>query len=134
MLRGCEMKLKVTFAFCLLSAALYAQDFRATLTGLVTDPSGSAVPNATVKATNVETNTSKEVKTTSLGNYTIPYLDPGNYKLEVTAAGFQSLIRENIVLRVADKLNLPLQLSVGLATQSITVVEAQSTVETGDAS
>ena len=43
-------------AVLLLSAGLYAQDFRATLTGTVTDPSGAAIPNATVKATNVATN------------------------------------------------------------------------------
>jgi hypothetical protein len=128
------MRLRTTFVLLLLSACLFAQDFRATLTGLVTDPTGAAVPDATVKVTNIETNTSKEVKTTSLGNYTIPYLDPGNYKLEVTAAGFQSLIRENIVLRVADKVNLPVQLAVGLATQSVTVTEAQAVIETGDAS
>ncbi len=56
-----------------------AQDFRATLSGLVTDPSGAAVPNATVKATNTATNESREVKSTSLGVYTIPYLNPGAY-------------------------------------------------------
>ncbi len=128
------MRLKTTFALLLLSVCLFAQDFRATLTGLVTDPTGAAVPDATVKVTNIETNTSKEVKTTSLGNYTIPYLDPGNYRLEVNAAGFQNLIRENIVLRVADKVNLPVQLAVGLATQSVTVTEAQAVIETGDAS
>ncbi len=124
----------VVFSTAALAAGLYAQDFRATLTGLVSDPSGAAVPGANVKATNTGTNSSKEVQTTAEGNYTIPYLDPGTYKIEVTAAGFQSLVRENIVLRVADKVNLPLQLAVGAATESITVSEVQSVVETGDAS
>ena len=72
----------------LLSAGLYAQDFRATLTGTVTDPSGSAIPNATVRATNIAINATKEAKTTSEGVYSIPYLDPGVYNVEVSANGF----------------------------------------------
>jgi Carboxypeptidase regulatory-like domain len=128
------MKIRCAAALVLLSAGLSAQDFRATLTGIITDPSGAAVPGATVRAINLETNSSKEVKTTSIGNYTIPYLDPGNYKIDVAAPGFQTLIRENIVLRVADKVNLPLQLAVGQATESVTVSGAQAVIETADAS
>jgi hypothetical protein len=116
-----------------LSISLHAQDFRATLTGVVEDPSGAAIPQATVKAISIDTNTTKEVKTTSIGNYTIPYLDPGNYRVEVSASGFQMLIRETIVLRVADKMNLPLQLAVGQSSQSVTVTDAQSVIETGSA-
>ena len=80
----------------ILAAAASAQDFRATLTGIVTDPSGAAIPGATVRAINVSTNTVKEVQTTNIGNYTIPYLDPGTYRVEASAPGFQTLIRENI--------------------------------------
>src|SRR5215831_20833334 len=99
--------------FLLLCATAFAQDFRATLTGTVTDPSGAAVPNATVKATNTGTNAVKEVKTTSDGVYTIPYLEPGVYDVEVTATGFQVLRHAAITLQVAQKLNLPMVLTVG---------------------
>src|SRR5689334_5568205 len=95
---GVNMKLRVLTALLSISAALFAQDFRATLTGTVTDPSGAAIPAATVKATNIATNAVKEVKTTSDGAYTIPYLDPGNYDIEALASGFQGLKRPNIVL------------------------------------
>jgi hypothetical protein len=115
------------------SCALVAQEFRATITGIVTDPSGAAVPGATVKATNIANNISKEVETTSAGVYTVPYLDPGVYTIEVTATGFQTLKREQIVLRVADRVNLPLQLTVGQVTESITVVGRQEVLETADA-
>ena len=122
--------------FCvlfLLAACLCAQDFRATLTGIVTDPSGAAVPGATVKAINVNTKIEKEVKTTSVGNYTIPYLDPGVYRIEVSAEGFQTLVREQIVLRVADKVNLPLQLAIGKTTEQMVVTTQQDVVETASA-
>ncbi len=119
--------------FTLLTACVSAQDFRATLTGIVTDPSGAAVPDATVKAINNNTNTTKEVKTTSIGNYTIPYLDPGTYKVEVIAPGFQTLIRSNITLRVADKVNLGIQLTVGQTSESVTVTAEQAVIETASA-
>src|SRR5262245_44033064 len=120
--------------FFLLCAAAFGQDFRATLTGTVTDPSGAAVPNATVKAVNTATNAAKEVKTTSDGVYTIPYLDPGVYDVETSAAGFQALKRTGITLQVAQKMNLPLQMTVGQMTQEITVVGQQEVIDTADAS
>jgi hypothetical protein len=128
------MSLRSVLTFCLFSAAAFSQDYRATLTGTVTDPSGAAVPNASVKATNTGTNAIKEVKTTSDGVYTIPYLDPGVYDVEVTAAGFQQLKRSQITLQVAQKMNLPLQMTVGQMTQEITVTGQQEVIDTADAS
>jgi len=116
-----------------LCAVLSAQDFRATLTGTVTDPSGSSIPNATVKATNTATNATKEVKTTSDGVYTIPYLDPGVYNIEATATGFQTLKRNGITLEVAQKLNLAIAMTVGQMTQEVTVSGQQEVVDTADA-
>ncbi len=120
-------------ALAALAASAFAQDFRATLTGLVTDPSGAAIPGATVKATNLGTNASKDAKTTSFGVFTIPYLDPGVYNVEVSAAGFQTQVREKIVLRVADKVNLPVELKIGQAAQSVVVLAEQEVIETASA-
>src|SRR5262245_35247968 len=98
---------------CLLCGALHAQEYRAAITGTITDPSGASVPNATVKATNPATNTASETKTNSDGVYNIPLLEPGKYRIEVTANGFQTLNRAGITLAVGQRLNLPLQLTVG---------------------
>jgi hypothetical protein len=116
-----------------LAASVLAQDFRATITGIVTDQAGAAIPNATVKAINVETNETKEARTSAGGHYTVPYLNPGIYNIEVSANGFQTLRREQIVLRVADKLNLPLEMTVGRVSETITVSGQQEAVETGSA-
>src|SRR5947207_13276697 len=96
-------------AFMLFSTATFlcAQDFRATLEGDVSDPSGAGVANATVKATKLENNETKEAKTTAEGHYTIPYLNPGIYNIEVRANVFSTLKMENIVLRMADQVNFP---------------------------
>ncbi len=114
-------------------AGAYAQDFRATISGLVTDPNGQAVANAIVRAIRVDTNETKEVKTTSEGRYSIPYLNPAIYTIEVTANGFQTLRRQEITLRVADKLDLPLQLTVGQVSETVTVSGQQETLEAGSA-
>src|ERR1017187_5967823 len=129
--RGRRMMTKsVLLLLCALG--LFAQD-RATLTGIVKDPSGATVPNATVKATNIANNESFEGKTTSDGLYTIPYLAPGEYNVEVTAAGFQTVRRQAITLSVSQRLNLPVQLTVGQATTEVTVTGQVETVDTADA-
>src|SRR5260370_32104168 len=116
--------------FC---ASVFAQDYRATLTGQVSDASGAFVPNATIKATNLGTNSGAEAKTNESGSYTLPYLQPGNYNVEVMAEGFQSVKRENIILRVSDKQNLPITMQVGQTNQEITVVGQQEIIQTTNA-
>jgi hypothetical protein len=128
MIRNCAL------ALLLLSCTgLFAQDFRATLTGTVTDPSGAAVPNASIKATNTATNISKEAKTNSDGNYTIPFLDPGVYTVEVSATGFQTFRNQDLTLQVAQRMNFPIHLTVGQASTEITVTGQVETIETADA-
>jgi len=116
-----------------LPTILLAQDFRGVISGQVTDPYGAAISGATVRATNVETSEVRDVKTTAEGSYTIPYLNPGVYDLEVTAPGFHTLKREKIVLQVADKLNLTLKLQLGSVTETVTVTAQQEVLETGSA-
>jgi Carboxypeptidase regulatory-like domain/TonB-dependent Receptor Plug Domain len=117
----------------LLAASVIAQDFRATIGGLVTDPNGQAIAGATVRAIRVDTNEAKEVKTTSEGRYSIPYLNPGIYNIEVSANGFQTLKRESITLRIADKLDLPLQMTVGQVSETVTVTGQQEVLDAGSA-
>jgi len=123
---------RVLIVLLALVALAYAQDDRATISGTVVDSSGATVPRAVIKATRVDTNEVKEVRSTSDGHYSIPYLIPGLYNIEVTASGFQTLKRQNISLRVADKLNLTLELTVGNVSETVTVV-GQEVIETGSA-
>jgi carboxypeptidase family protein len=116
-----------------LTSCVFAQDFRATVGGLVTDSNKQAIAGAIVRATRVDTNETKEVRTTSEGRYSIPYLNPGIYNIEVTANGFQTLKRESITLRVADKVDLPLQLTVGQVSETVTVTGQQEVLDTGSA-
>ena len=116
-----------------LVAVASAQDFRATLSGQITDASHSAIPGATVKATNLSNNAIKEAKSNTEGYYTLPYLDPGNYMVEVFSSGFQTLKRDAVTLRVADKLNMPFEMTVGQMTQEVTITSQQEILDTGTA-
>ena len=123
-------KCQAAFVFC---AVLNAQDFRATITGQVTDASVRSIANATVKTVNVATGEGSETKTNSEGFYTLPYLNPGTYNVEVSASGFNTLKREGIILRVADKQNLTVTLQVGQVTQEVTVVGQQEIIQSTNA-
>src|SRR5947209_8735985 len=74
---------------CLCASLAPAQEFRSTISGHVTDASGSAVPNAKVQAVNVDNNETTTANTDNSGAYTVPFLRPGNYRLTATAAGFK---------------------------------------------
>lgn len=80
-----ELRLISAFAFALLA---WGQTYQGSLTGAVTDPSGASLPKAAVRVTNQLTNVSRSVDTDSQGRYTVVYLAPGSYSVEVTAAGF----------------------------------------------
>jgi len=125
-LRGCLL----LFIFTDWAAA---QDFRATLSGNVTDSSGGRIPAATITAVNRDTNETKTAKSAADGHYTIPYLTPGVYDIEGAANGFQRLKREGITLEVAGKVELDFQLTVGKMETEITVVGQQEVIDTTNA-
>ena len=89
---------QVPCILALLSASMIAQDFRATLTGRILDPSNAAVPNVPVEVRNVGTNEITAVVADSEGRYIAPLLRPGAYRVSVEAPGFKKFIREGLVL------------------------------------
>lgn len=78
----------VLMIFSLPVPLLQAQQAEATLSGKVTDSSGSALPNAKVSVRNVETSQAAEVRTDGTGTYNLPKLAPGDYELTVSVKGF----------------------------------------------
>src|ERR1051325_1064974 len=107
----------------LLSLALTAfpQDFRATLTGHVSDPNGAAVSGATVTVRNLQTNEEKTATTSDEGNYTVPFLQPGKYSVTVEAAGFNKAVSDNVELHTADKATMDVALEIGQVTTTVNV-------------
>src|SRR5215475_8700236 len=135
------MKEKLRHHYCriallLLSLAVTAgaQEFRGSITGRITDPTGAALPGTSVSLKNVETNIIATVTTNEDGSYNFPLLQPGKYQLSVTQQGFKAAQRENIELRIADKLTLDVKLEVGAATESVQIVGSSQALETGSVS
>ena len=98
-----------------------AQEFRATLTGRVSDAGGAAVPNAKVTARNLQTSEEFNVTSNEEGNYTLPFLIPGNYRVTVEAAGFKKAVNDSLALHVNDKATLNFTLEVGQVEQTVNV-------------
>jgi hypothetical protein len=116
--RICSFVVIVLFA---LSISVAAQETRGSITGRVTDANGASIPNARVTVTNLDTNIAPNVTTNQDGDYTIPYLLSGRYRLTVEAPGFKRLLRENIELQIGDKLGLDLQLETGAVSDTVTI-------------
>ncbi len=100
---------------------LWGQGERGTFNGTVTDPTGSVVANATVTAINVATSVETASVTTNAGVYRMPYLQPGTYRISVSAPGFKTALRDNVILAVAQTLTVDFQLEVGAVTEQVTV-------------
>src|SRR5215510_11643455 len=111
-----------------------AQEFRGSLTDRITDPTGAALVGATVNLKNAETNIVNATSTNEDGVYNFPLLQPGKYQLSVTQQGFKAAQRNNIELRVADKLTVDVQMEVGTATESVQIVGSSPALETGSVS
>ena len=92
------------------------------------------MPGAKVLATERSTNEAFHAVTNQDGYYTLPYLQPSTYDLEVEATGFTSQRRTNVTLMVAEKLDLPIQLELGKVSETITVVAESASLQTADAS
>src|SRR5262245_56101317 len=94
-------------------APLWAQGERATITGTVTDQSGSAVSQAKIRAVHVATSVERRTITTSEGAYTIPALPVGEYRLEIEASGFRTLVRTGIPLSAGSTVRIDGVLELG---------------------
>ncbi len=103
-----------------------AQINTSTIAGVVRDESGAAVPNAKVVALVVATGQQREVTGDSGGEFVLPQLSPGVYRLTVTAPGFQTAIVENLSLNIAERATVNVSLKVGQVSEQVTV-EASAT-------
>src|SRR5207247_1032374 len=125
----------VVFAlFVLLTVSAFPQDYRATISGQVTDSSGAAIPRAKVKAVQRDTGDVRETVKNQEGFYVLKTLQPRHYDLEVAAHGFQTIKRAGVTVLVAEKIDISFRLHVGSVNEQVIVTADIETLQTADAS
>ena len=97
------------------------QETRGSIVGRVTDTSGAVVPAAVVKATHQQRNVTVESSTNAQGYYQILFLVPGVYQVSATVAGFKSFLRDDVEVRLGDRINLDVTLEVGEVSVAVAV-------------
>jgi Carboxypeptidase regulatory-like domain/TonB dependent receptor len=109
-----------------------AQNNKGTIVGVVTDPNDALVKEARITVINMATGDTREATSNSDGTYTVPNLEPGKYRVTVDAAGFQSVVFEEVTVETNARLPLDVKFGgVAGATGSVTVTaEAAPLVET----
>lgn len=113
------------------TASLHAQRYLGGLSGTVADQTGAILPGAQVTAVEASTKFTTEVTSGADGAFSMPSLSPGTYSVSVTAKGFKTETRINIVLTAGQVVQLDFKLSPGSVTQSIQVVsETSSLIDT----
>jgi len=115
---------------CLLSASLlavggadfiHAQTDRGTITGTVSDASGAVIAGVSVAATNISTGVESKTTTGASGNYTIPFLPAGIYKISAEQSGFKKHIRDQVSVPVGQTVRQDIGLEVGEVSQTVEV-------------
>ncbi|MBV9038331.1 MAG: TonB-dependent receptor, partial [Acidobacteriaceae bacterium] len=114
----------------LFSSVAFGQRDLGTITGIITDASGAAVPNAKVTITEDATGVSYNTQTNDSGNYNQPTLKPGTYTITVEAAGFQKAQQKNIVVNPGQPTGADIALQVGNASQTVEVQAAAPLLQT----
>jgi outer membrane receptor protein involved in Fe transport len=134
---GCKYRSIFSIILLFLASALFplhllAQS-AASVSGTVVDSSGAAVPDARISLRNTGTNVEQATITSSSGTYSIINVPPGDYSIQVTKTGFSVATITQVVLGVSQAANLNFSLNPGAVTQSVTVTEESSTVESSTA-
>lgn len=112
---------RILMAFVLLSGPGLAQETTATLLGRVYDQSGALLVGALVRVENNETGQSRLAVTDGSGSFRLSQLAPGNYRVSVEKAGFQSVVKQNISLGVSQEIVLNFTLPLGTIAESVVI-------------
>src|ERR1700685_2516838 len=127
-----QSRLAFVIMALLLAAPLLAQN--AEISGLITDPSGLAVPNARVAVQSADTDAKRTVSSNQRGEYSVPALLPGPYNITIEANGFKTIHQNGVAVEVDQRARLDFALAVGSTTEIITVQGSAPLLNASDAS
>ncbi len=130
-MRFCKSAVSVLLLLLVvLTSSMLAQQTSGNLTGVVYDPTGATVPNATVVAMNQATNVSSSAVSTSSGEYRISNLPPGTYNLNVTSAGFAAAQVKGVNVPLNQTVTTNVTLVLNSSATTVEVVASSATIDT----
>lgn len=124
----------VSLLLLVVAGVCQAQESRGTILGRVTDAQGAVIPNASVQVTNKAMGTKQALTTNDVGMYQASYLIPGEYEITIEVQGFKKFVREGILVRVADRIEVNSTLEVGGSAETVTVTAEAPLLNTTSAS
>jgi hypothetical protein len=127
-MRGVMMLCAVLIA--LSSARMSAQIDQGALIGVVQDSTGAVVVKAAVTLTDMDTGLVLRAVTNRSGNYFFAPIKTGRYMVSASAPGFETTVQQNIVVHVTDRLDVPLKLTPGKVTDTVTVTSSAPLLQT----
>src|SRR5215472_1935954 len=117
----------------LFSGIVCAQSTNASLSGLVIDASKARIAGAMIAAISSATNIRDETTTNATGEYYLPSLLPGTYRIEAEKTGFKKLVRLDVTLHVQDTVKIDFEMAIGSASETIRVEGGAPLLNTSDA-
>jgi hypothetical protein len=118
----------------MIAVPAHGQEFRGTLSGKVTDTTGAVIPKANVTVTEMNTGTINRTVSDADGQWVVPFLLPGTYKVEAQATGFEAIVHNSITLQAQEHPIIDLSMSIGQASETVTVTSATPLIDQANAS
>ncbi len=114
----------------LLPTAAEAQVLYGSIVGNVKDPTGAAVPGATVTITHRQTNQARRTITNDTGAYTFSTVSSGSYSIQVAAPGFTTFVQEQMMVAINDVTRVDVTLKLGSVSETVVVTAETATLQT----
>ena len=127
----CTLVVALLSAVAIESGFAQSQALNGQIEGIVLDQNKAALPDALITVTNLETGTTRIVRTDESGVYRFPLLPLGTYCITAEALNFKKLVREGITLTTGQTATVDLYLSTGDVTEVVTVSSDTSIVDAG---
>ncbi len=124
---------RVLAAVLFTAAMAFAQVDVTSVTGQVTDPTGAAVPGATITVTNLSTGVKLTATSSDKGEYAVPSLPAGSYSVSVAKTGFKTELVDGVALIVGEPGTVNVKLAVGQTSETVEVMAGAEVVQTATA-
>src|SRR6266852_722794 len=126
--------LRRIFALALCALPMHGQTANTgAIAGTVSDPSGALVAGAALVVKSQATQEERDLTTDAEGNFSVPFLTPGNYDLTVRAPGFEPLVLKSVQVQITEVSRLKIQLTISGAKEQITVSAKPPLLQTENA-